>query len=91
MAYNQAFCKRLRLFRYPSVIEVSKQALATSVDTRSISLDYFSGARAVNHQVVTDWALSLGDVSFYEEMSFCMTAAIGAANFLCYPHFTTCF
>jgi hypothetical protein len=60
-----------------------------SVNARSVSLNDFTRARTVNHQIVADWALSLGNVSCLEKKSFCMTATIGAANFLYYLHFST--
>lgn len=60
-----------------------------SINSRSVSLNDSARASAVNHQVVTGRALSLGNVSYLEKMPFCMTATIRATNFLCYLHFAT--
>jgi hypothetical protein len=62
-----------------------------SVDTGGVCLNDSASARTINHQVVTGWALSLGNGTFCGIMSFCITATIWAANFLCYLHFTTFF
>lgn len=59
-----------------------------SVDARGISLNYSACTRTVNHQVVTGGTLRPDNVSFCEIIPLCMTATIGAVNFLGYLHFT---
>jgi hypothetical protein len=68
---------------------MSNDYLATSIDTWSVSLNHSPSPRAVNHQIVAGWALSVGQLSFDEIMPFCMIAAIWTSNFLCYTHCST--